>query len=434
MSGIISAILPDSIAAELGLAAGDTLLAINGQPIRDLIDYNYHSDSDYLELEIQRADGEVWVCEVDKYPEEELGLVFAANVFNGVRSCRNHCLFCFIDQLPPNPRPSLRLKDDDYRMSFLEGNFITCTNLSEDDYQRIGQLHLSPLYVSIHCIDPILRQRLLGRRQPTEILLTLQRLISLGARIHGQIVLCPGINDGAELERTIDALHALRPGIASLAIVPVGLTRYQRHPELRLFTPTEAAALIDAIDQRQRRYLAADNDPFVFLADEFYLKANRPFPLAELYGEFSQLENGVGMASRFLDQWQQARRELPASAPPLRIGVLTGVSGQTVLAPVVDQIRRVSGADLTLIPVENRFFGPTVTAAGLVSGSCIRSQVEPGRFDRLLLPSSMLKFDQDLFLDGMTLAELGDGLRCQLRCLEPDPFSLLAAIFEEDEA
>lgn len=432
MSGLIIDIVAGSIAEEVGIAAGDRLLSINDQPVRDLIDYNYYCADDYLELEIEKADGEIWVYEVEKYPEEELGLVFPANVFDGIRPCRNHCLFCFIDQLQPHPRPSLLLKDDDYRMSFLEGNFITCTNLTEADYQRIAELHLSPLYISVHSVDPMLRQRLLGLKQPAEILLTLQKLIAIGCRLHTQVVLCPGINDGAELDRTIDALASLAPGVATLAVVPVGLTRFQRNPALRPVTPEEAAALIDEIEARQQIYQQRLGHAFVYAADELYCKAGRPFPPAERYGYFEQIENGVGMASLFLSRWQDCRHTLPAAAPKAKIGVVTGAGGAAVLSGIMEEIRAASGADIELITVENRFYGPSVTASGLLTGSCIRAAVQPGKYDRLLLPANMLKFDCDVFLDDMAADQLATALDTEIRVVEPDPASLLAAVFDRE--
>ena len=222
MGGKIAGIVPGSIAEEIGIEPGDTLVAINDNPVNDLIDYNYYEDGEYLELTIEKANGELWLCSVDKYEDEQIGLIFAANVFDRIRSCANHCLFCFIDQLQPNPRPSLLLKDDDYRMSFMEGNFITCTNLREEDYQRIAQMRLSPLYISVHTVDPLLRQQMMGRKKPAEILLTLQRLISMGCRLHTQIVLCPDINDGEHLEKTLDSLANLALDSNRLLETPEG--------------------------------------------------------------------------------------------------------------------------------------------------------------------------------------------------------------------
>lgn len=432
MGGKIVDVLPDSAAWELGLSPGDELLAINGQPVRDLIDYNYYSGDEYLELEVRRADGEIWSCQVEKEADEDLGMVFAANVFDGVRVCKNHCLFCFVDQLQPKPRPSLKLKDDDYRMSFLEGSFITCTNLTEEDYRRIGQMRLSPLYISVHTVDPQLRGEMLGLRRPCEILLTLQRLISLGVTVHAQIVLCPGINDGAVLEQTIDSLYSLHPGVSTLAVVPVGLTRFQKNPALRLFTPEEAGALIDLIEARQRKYLRQTGEAFVYAADELYVKAGRSFPQAELYGDFVQIENGVGMASLFLEQWQSARSLVPSRPAAGRVAIATGHNGAYVLSPIIGEINLISGSQIRLIEVENSFYGKSITASGLLTGVDLLQALPKGEFTRLLLPVNMFKFDEDVFLDDMTATELSRELQTELRIVEPDPASLIAAIFDQE--
>ena len=432
MGGKIADVLPDSVAWEIGLEPGDVLLSINGQPVRDLIDYNYHSEDEFLELEVKRRDGEIWNCEVEKYADEDLGLVFEANVFDRVRTCKNHCIFCFVDQLQPRPRPSLRVKDDDYRMSFMEGSFITCTNLTEEDFRRIGELKLSPLYVSVHAVDPELRGYLLGRRKPAEILLTLQRFIAMGIRIHAQIVLCPDINDGPALAQTIDSLYALHPGVQTLAVVPVGITRFQKNPDLRLFSPEEAAALIDELEARQRRYTADCGEAFVYPADELYVKAGRPFPPASIYGDFAQIENGVGMASLFLEQWRSARKLVPQTPAAGRVAIATGRNGAYVLRPVVEEINRISGSRVELIEVENSFYGPTITATGLLVGSTLAEALPHGVYSRLLLPVNMFKFDADVFLDDMTAEELSTALGCELRITEPDPASLVAAIFDQD--
>lgn len=429
MGGKISAVQEDSIGAELGIEPGDILLAINDEPVRDLIDYNFHSSDEYLELTIEKADGEVWVCEVDKYADEELGLAFTASVFDGIRPCGNRCLFCFIDQLHPQPRPTLLLKDDDFRMSFLSGNYITCTNMSDADYQRIAEQRLSPLYISVHSIDPQLRQKLLGRREPAEILLTMQRLIALGCRLHTQIVLCPGINDGAALDATLDALTALRPGVVSIAVVPVGLTRFQRHKELRLFRAEEAAAVIDNIEARQSRCADGEGN-FVYASDEFYIRAGRDFPAAGVYGDFCQLENGVGMAALFRRQYQEARKLLLSSAPDAqeRLGIITGQSGAVALDFLKAEFAAQGWHNISIVPLTNSFFGPTVTVSGLLTGSCLLQGVAPGSFDRLLLPASMLKFDRDIFLDDTTPEQISAQLGIELTLTECNAAALLQAI------
>jgi len=439
MGGKISAIIPDSIADELGIEPGDTLLAINDQPVNDLIDLNYFEDEEYLELTVEKTDGEVWVCEVDKFADEVLGFEFAANVFDGIRHCANHCLFCFVDQLHPDPRASLLLKDDDYRMSFLEGNFITCTNLTEDDYLRIGELRLSPLYVSVHTVDPLLRQFLLGQKKPAEILLTLQKLIAMGCRIHTQIVLCPGINDGCYLSETLDSLANLGlaknkinsglGGVLSVAVVPVGLTRFQQNAQLRLLTRAEAGALIDDIEARQKQYLSQLGSRFVFAADELYLKAGRPFPAAAAYEDFPQIENGVGMAAQFIERWQAVRQSVPQTPAQDKIAVITGKNGQPVLADMIQEIKDISHSDLTIVEVANTFFGDTVTATGLLTGSCLIKAVEKNVYQRLLIPSNMLKFDEDIFLDDISVDQVAEKLGATVQIVAPNPADLLKAIY-----
>ena len=432
MSGKIIQVLPDSIAEEIGIQPGDTLLSINGEPVADLIDYNFHCAEDALDLEVQRADGEIWMCEVEKDPDEDLGLVFAANVFDRIRPCQNHCLFCFIEQLPPNPRPSLLVKDDDYRMSFLEGNYITCTNLEDGDFQRIADLHLSPLYVSVHTVDPLLRQRMLGRKKPAEILLTLQRLIACGCQIHAQIVLCPGINDGEYLQKTIEALYALYPGVLSVAVVPVGITKFQKNTSLRLFTVQEALQTLDQIHRFQHRAMKERNTAFVYGADEFYIRAKKEFPPASLYGEFSQIEDGIGMAALFLQQWEQCRGDLPKRASGERVGIVAGVGGAVVLHDAVWEMRQVPGAKVELLTVPNTYFGETITVTGLLTGSCLLDAIPPGCFDRLILPDNMLKFDEDIFLDDQTVDQVAKKLGTPITIVDGHARSLLEAVFQRD--
>ena len=429
MTGKIIEVLPDSIAEELGIEAGDELLSINGEQISDLIDYNYHCADDCLELEIRKPDGEVWMCDLEKDPDEEMGLVFAANVFDRIRPCRNHCLFCFIDQLPPHPRRSLLVKDDDYRMSFLEGNYVTCTNMDEADFQRIAELHLSPLYVSVHTVDPLLRQRMLGRKEPTEILLTLQRLIAGGCQIHAQIVLCPGINDGEHLRQTLDALYALYPGVLSVAVVPVGITKYQQNQELRLFTPAEAKEIIRLVETYQEQARKEHQTSFVFAADEFYIRCGQPFPPAEIYGDFAQIEDGIGMAALFLRQWEQCRSELPQQANGEHVAVITGLCGAAVLGDPVAEMAAVPGANVELLAIPNSFFGDKITVSGLLTASCLREAIRPGSYDRLIIPDNMLKFDEDIFLDDVTVDELSQQLHIPITVVDAHAGSLLEAVF-----
>ena len=430
MGGKISGVMPHSIAEELDLHSGDILLQINGKTVKDIIDYDFLTAEEYLELTIQLANGEIVVFEIEKDYDEPIGLIFDSDVFDGIRTCANHCLFCFIDQLQPNPRPSLLLKDDDYRMSFLEGNFITATNLKEADFQRIQTLKLSPLYISVHSTDPKLRQELLGFKKDAAILPTLQRLIDYGCRIHCQIVLCPDINDGNALEKTINDLIPLHPGVASVAVVPVGLTQYQTNPRLRLYSSQEAGKILTQIETIQRHCREKLGDCFVFAADELYIKAGRPFPDADHYGEFPQLENGVGMAALFQKQWYDLSHRLPHSLSlQQKTAVVTGINGAAVLQPLLQPyLLTPQKTNLYLHTVENHFYGPQTTATGLLSGSCLLQSIPPGQYQRLLLPANMFKFDSQLFLDDLTAAQVANRLNCQIQIIEPNAAALIAAL------
>ncbi|MDO4582206.1 MAG: DUF512 domain-containing protein [Bacillota bacterium] len=430
MAGLITEILPGSIAAELGVAAGDELLSINGQPVDDIIDYNFLSADSELLLELRAAGGQPYIADIEKDEDEPLGLVFAADVFDGVRSCDNHCIFCFIDQLQPQPRPSLLLKDDDYRMSFLEGSFITCASLSEQDYRRIAALHLSPLYVSVHSSDDTLRRQLLGNAHAAPILPALRRLAKLGCTLHTQIVLCPGLNDNERLSATLNDLAALYPAVRTAAVVPVGLTRFNRNSRLRLYTPEEAAAVIDSVERFQQQMLDRRGSRFAWCADELYVKAGRAFPEAGSYEEFAQIENGVGMAARLLEQWQELRGELPVALPaPQHIGIVTGVNGAAVLTDIVAGLRRVQGLEIELITAANHFYGASVTATGLLCGSDIVAAVPPGRYQRLLIPANMCKFDADIFLDDMTVEQVETALQTPLSVVPVSAYALYDELF-----
>ena len=325
-------------------------------------------------------------------------------------------------------------------MSFLLGNYITCTNMSDADYQRIAEQHLSPLYISVHSVDPQLRQKLLGTKEPAEILLTLQRLIAMGCLLHTQIVLCPGINDGPVLARTLDALTALRPGIASIAVVPVGITKFQTSPDLRLFTQEEAAAIIDDIEARQEQIRDLINDPlagsFVYAADELYLRADRPFPAAVAYGDFCQIDNGVGMAARFRQSYEEtlARMTLPRQWRQERVGIVTGLAGAQVLDPIIADLRRRCDCRIELVPVTNTFYGNTVTVAGLLTGQCLLDAIRPKQYDRLLLPGSMLKFDRDVFLDDLTPAQVALQLSTPVQAVPCEAEALLQALFKPEKS
>ena len=331
--GVIAAVVEGSLAEKEGLRPGDRLVSINGHVLRDVIDYRFYGAEEELELVLNR-DGQRLVLQIERGYEEELGLEFTAPTFDGIRRCHNQCAFCFMAGLPEGLRPSLYLRDDDYRYSFLSGNFITLTNLSEDDWERLAEQRLSPLYVSVHATDLTLRRRVLGNPAAPHVMDQLRRLGELGIQLHTQVVLVPGLNDGPALAQTVADLAALYPVVQSIAIVPVGLTRYHRCG-FRLYRPDEAGLILDQITAWQREYRRQHNLNLVYASDEWYLLAGRQIPPAEEYDDFPQLENGVGLTRVFLDEWEEAK----ARAPGLegRTGITTLVCG-ILIAPLLEKL------------------------------------------------------------------------------------------------
>lgn len=402
---IIESIKQGSIADELGLEPGDELLTINGEKPRDLIDYRFMCADDQLEIEVQKKNDEVWSCEIEKEYDEDLGLGFTSDTFGGIHNCANKCLFCFVDQMPANLRDSLYVKDDDYRMSFLHGNFVTLTNLTEKDLNRIITMRLSPLYISVHSTNPELRVKMLGNKKAGKIMEQLKTLANNGIEMHTQIVLCPEVNDGHELERSISDLAGLWPQVKSVAVVPVGLTGYRNDLfELRKFTAPEASHLINMVQEFQKEFIRKYEIPLVYLADEFYVMAQKDFPNDELYGEYPQLENGVGLVRLFYDSFAGMKSLLPESVEKhVNIALVTGVSGEYVLRPVVERLKSIKNLHVELVAVENEFFGGHVSVAGLLTGQdVINCLLKKGSFDLILLPSVMCKRDGPVFLDGKT--------------------------------
>jgi len=421
MSGLlIEGVAPGSIAAEFELQAGDRLLAVNGHRLRDLIDYSYYTSSEEeLLLEITRRDGETWELEIEREQGEPLGLTFAPPTPAG---CRNNCIFCFVHQLPRGLRRPLYVKDEDYRLSFLNGNYVTLANLKAAELERIIRQRLSPLYISVHATNPELRQRLLGNQGIPPILEQLQVLAAARITLHTQIVLCPGINDGAELERTVSDLAALYPAVQSLAIVPLGLTRHrQKLPQLRAVDADYARSFVETWTPRIKSLKRKLGEHFLFIADEFYLKAGLPFPLLREYGDLPQIENGVGLVPLFL---RDAGRVVKAARPvgDFRVTVATGVSSFPFVGEFLAGLGEKTGVTLVPVAVENRLFGESVTVSGLVSGGDIITALEGVEIGRaLLVPDVMLKEGEGMFLDDMPLEELGKKLGCRVETFDCTP-------------
>ncbi len=408
----VCVVKPESIAAEMGLEPGDRILSVNGETLHDLIDYRFWESDEQLSIDVQKTSGELWILDVEKDFDQSLGLEFSSG-FGKTRRCSNKCVFCFVDQMPPGLRKTLYLKDDDYRLSFWSGNFITLTNLKDSELRRIARQRLSPVYISVHTTNPELRQKMMGSAKAARIMDQLSYLAEAGIEIHTQVVLCPGLNDGAELERTVTDLAGLRPAVSSLAVVPVGLTRYRQELfQLRVFTSAEAGELVRWVGARQEQYTRDFDDPFIFASDEFYLLAGEAVPPAVRYGSFPQLENGVGLTRLFLDQWADVQKTLPREIAARKATILTGTLAAQILAPVVERLNKIVGLTISLQTIENYFFGRQVTVAGLVAGRDILKQLAPGESgDLLVIPSVMLKKEAPVFLDDIRLAELASRLK-----------------------
>lgn len=423
----ILSVEPGSIAAELDMEAGDRLVSITGRPVVDLLDVALADQAEDLHIELLKANGETWLLEFDKDADEPLGL----NVPHPEpEECGNQCLFCFVHQLPRGMRKSLYVKDEDYRFSFLYGAYVTLTNVDEKDILRIIKQRLSPLYVSVHASDEELRRKLLGRQGPA-ILPLLRRLVEAGIKLHTQIVLCPGLNDGPALLQTLTDLYALGPNILSLAVVPVGLTGHRRNlPPLRLPTIDEARRTLAMIHDFQQQCLRQGGSRFVFAADELYLRAEWPFLPIDDYEELSQLENGVGLIPLFREEAEQVLEGVDR-LPPGPFSVLTGESAAAEVRRFASALEAATGTKIFVHVIRNEFFGGGVTVAGLVTGCDILQQlrgVELGQ--RLLVPEVMLRDGEDVFLDDLRLEELARELNLPTTKFDSSPWGLIEALEE----
>ena len=425
MYGWVREVVPESPADRAGLQPGDLIRTINGHAVRDLVDYRFYVADEELTIGFERQLNQHKV-QINKSYDENLGVLFGEEPAPFIRQCANKCVFCFIKGLPerfaPQPglphgmRSTLYIKDDDYRYSFLFGNFITLTNLKEHDWQRLDEQKLTPLYVSVHTTDPDLRRKMVDGPRAGDILAHIERLGNMGITCHTQLVLCPPINDGPQLERSIADLAALRPIVESISVVPVGLTRYNNMlktgdlPPLRHYTHEEAEAVIEQVEANQRRFEAESPDgyPFVYLSDEWYYITGRDFPPARHYGSYAQIENGVGMTRYLIDQWARGKRKLPVRmSQPRRITLVTSTMAQPVIEEFATDLRLVENLDVQVLPVVNQFFGPEVTVAGLLCGQDVLDALlaNDNLGDLVLLPRVMLDNEGKRFLDDVTIEE-----------------------------
>ena len=430
MAVIIDSVQKGSPAFRAGFKAGETLTAINGHEIMDVLDYRFYQDEKKLEVELISDKGKKRLLRVSKREYEDLGLEFSTYLMDKQRSCKNKCVFCFIDQLPPGLRDSLYFKDDDSRLSFLFGNYITLTNITEHEVERIIHMHISPINISVHTTNPALRVKMMNNRFAGEKLEILYRLAGAGIAINCQLVLCPGWNDGAELERTLQDLTALE-SVGCIAAVPVGLTKYREGlAPLTLFDPASAAAVIDCIDRFGEACLKATGSRRVYAADEFYLIAGREMPDAAFYEDFALLENGVGLWALLKSEAVDAVTDEPAPEAPRRVSLATGVSAYPLLRELVDMAAaKWHNLEGMVYPIINDFFGHTINVSGLVTGGDLIKQLKDKPLgDELLIPSVLLRREGDLFLDDVSLNDVEQELGVPVRPVPNDGYALMAAL------
>ena len=434
---VVATVEPGSIGDELGFQPGDRLLSINGKRPRDLIDLQFLVGEEELVLEVEDPDGTLHTVELEKDLDEGLGLGFTEALFDGLRQCNNHCPFCFIDQQPPGRRSSLYLKDDDYRLSFLYGSYLTLTNLTEADWQRIEEQRLSPLYVSVHATEPELRSRLLVNPRAALLLDQLAWFAERQLQIHAQVVVCPGLNDGEALERTLRDLARFAggdwPAVLSAAVVPVGLTRFR--PSGDGLVPVDRAcarAVIARVEPLQAEFQSCFGSRFAWLSDEWYLMAGLPLPERDAYEDLPQQENGVGSIRAFLESLDGATRDLPARLDrPRRLSWVVGKLVAEALEPAVQRLNAVQGLELLLHGLPSPYWGQDQVVTGLLTGSDLLDGL--ARCDlgeQLLLPSVMLRQGEPVFLDDLSLAELEQRLAVPIRQVTDAPDLVQACLGE----
>ncbi len=413
MSVMISAVTANSIAEKKKISAGDELVSINGKEINDVLDYRFYLNDTKLRILLHTASGSKLVL-IRKGEFDDIGLEFETYLMDKQHSCKNKCIFCFIDQLPDGLRDSLYFKDDDSRLSFLFGNYITLTNLSDAEVQRIIDMHISPVNVSVHTMNPELRVKMMKNPHAGESLKYLERFASAGVAMNTQLVLCPGINDGTELERSLKELFGLYPSVKSIAAVPVGLSAHREGlPNIEPYTSETAGAVIDIIDRCNAEFKKKHGETIAYAADEFYIKAERKIPPTEYYNGFPQLENGVGMWALLREEFMQALEECNIKETNRKVSIVTGVAAYPLIKELADTAQeRISGLSIKVIKAENRLFGSMITVSGLLCGEDIAYAAENAGVlgEELIIPPNCLRSEGDMFLDDMTPEQLSKRL------------------------
>ena len=434
MEHIISSVAPGSIAQEMGIEPGDRLLEVNGKSPEDVFDYRYLMNEEEILVLIRKVNGEEWELEIEKEYEDDLGIEFENGLMDDYRSCRNKCIFCFIDQLPKGMRSTLYFKDDDSRLSFLQGNYLTLTNMSEHDIDRIIQYKLSPINISFQTMNPELRCKMLHNRFAGEIFDKVKRLKDAGIIMNGQIVLCRGVNDGAELERSIRELTAYMPQLESVSVVPVGLTRYRDglYP-LEPFTKEDACEVLDLIHGWQEKLYKEWGNHFIHAGDEWYILAERPIPEEKTYDGYLQLENGVGMVRLLDEEVAQTLAGMTGDDRKIHRTIATGELAAPFLRKHVESVRKkYPNVDIQVLAIKNEFFGGKITVAGLITGTDLISQLKGKDLgDRLLLTNHMLKSGEPVFLDDLTVEDVQNALQIKVSIVESSGADFVSSLIED---
>ena len=436
---VIIKIEKDSIAQEIGLQAGDILLAVNGQPVKDVFDYRYLIQEEYVELTIRTINGEEYIAEIEEEEEEDIGIVFESGLMDNAKSCKNKCIFCFIDQLPKGMRESLYFKDDDSRLSFLQGNYVTLTNMSQEDINHIIFYHLSPINVSVHTTDLSLRKKMLKNPNADKVLEVMKQLADAGIEMNLQVVLCRNINDGKILDKTIEDCAAFFPHAKSMSVVPIGLTKYRKnlYPMIP-FDRQESKKVILQVEQWQKYFKKKLGTAFVFLSDEFYLKAQQPLPPCEAYEDFSQYENGVGMLALLEEELVQALQEKKEQLPRQKqniVSVATGEAAYAFIKKWCDSIMQYCPKWRILVyKIRNDFFGEEITVSGLLTGQDIIKQLKQKELGQyLLLPESLLRNDTTMLLDDIKVEDIEKALNIPIKITKNTGMALLCNILDLEE-
>ena len=431
MPVIIDSIQSHSQAAHHRIKAGDKLLKINGHNINDVLDYRFYIGEERLELELETQHGKKRTVKMKNKSAGEIGLEFSTYLMDKQRSCANSCIFCFIDQLPKGLRESLYFKDDDSRLSFFFGNYITLTNIGQKDIDRIIAMHISPVNVSVHTMNPELRVKMMGNKRAGKVLEYIYRLAEAGIKMNTQLVLCPGYNDGEELTYTLNELGKLYPSVQSIACVPVGLTKCREGLcELSPFTKEQADDVVSRIEVYNKSFLCYNKTNIAYASDEFYLKAQRPMPGKERYGEFMQLENGVGLWTMLKEEGKEALKDFTYSGKKRTVTLATGAAAYPLIKELTDEVMaKCGGLSANVVKVENRLFGDKITVAGLICGEDFYNALKGTNLgDELLIPAVSLRREGDMFLDDMTIKTLSQRLNIKVTPVANDGWDFLEKI------